>query len=61
MTLLQRLSGCPTGATRHALLACGHTDREIAEETLAGKVRREVRSYANPKNFRVEWFYVNDK
>lgn len=59
MTLLERLAGCPTGATLDALLLCKHTEREIALAVRSGKVRMEVRSYANPRGFQVQWYYLN--
>ena len=58
MSIVERLRGCPTGATRDALRLNGHSDAEIAEAVLCGSVRREVRDYAMPRDFKVEWFYV---
>ena len=59
MTLLERLAGCPTGATLHALLLCGHAEKEITKAVRSGSVRMEVRSYANPRGFQVQWYYLN--
>jgi hypothetical protein len=60
MNLYQRLLGCPSGATLHALLLCGHTRVEIDEAVDTGRVEREVRRYANPVG-EVEWFVANRK
>jgi hypothetical protein len=54
MTVAERLAGCPTGATRHALRLF-HSDIEINEAVLSGLVRREVREYANPRGMKIEW------
>jgi hypothetical protein len=59
MTLVQRLEGCPTGATRHALLLNGHSNVEIDAAVDAGLVQREVRDYVNPRG-KVEWFFIGD-
>ena len=57
MTVLERLKGCPTGATYHALRLF-HTDEEIRETLAAGLIKSEVRTYANPPMGEVEWFYA---
>lgn len=57
MTVAERLAGCPSGATLDALRACGHTDAEIAAAVASGEVVSETRNYANPRNFKVQWFY----
>jgi hypothetical protein len=57
MTVLERLKGCPTGATYHALRLF-HTDEEIRAAVATGEVTSEVRSYANPPMGEVEWFYA---
>jgi hypothetical protein len=59
-TVSKRLEGCPTGATRAALLANGHTNEEINDAVDAGFVTRIVRDYAKPRGFKLEWFYVGD-
>lgn len=56
--LVKLLEGCPSGATRDALRLNKFTDAEISEACLAGFIRREVRHYANPRNFKVDWFYI---
>lgn len=56
--LIKRLQGCPNGATRDALLACGHTNIEIDAAVNAGDIIREVRTYSMPRGFEVEWFEV---
>jgi len=42
------------------LLACGHSNVEINEAVLSGRVRRVVRDYAMPRDFKVEWFYLEN-
>jgi hypothetical protein len=59
MTVAERLAGCPTGATLDALRLCGHTDAEITAAVASGSVTSEVRDYAMPRNFKVQWFYLN--
>jgi hypothetical protein len=56
MTVVERLRGCPSGATRDALRINGHTDGEIAEAVLSGQVVRRLQHYAKPRDFVVEWF-----
>lgn len=58
MTVAERLEGCPTGATLAALLLF-HKEREIVEAVRSGLVRMEIRSYARPRGFQVQWYYLN--
>ena len=60
MTIVQRLEGCPSGATRAALLANGHSNEEIDSAVDAGLIRTETYDYAMPRDFKVEWFFVGD-
>jgi hypothetical protein len=41
MTVAERLAGCPTGATRHALRLF-HSNIEINEAVPNGSIRREI-------------------
>jgi hypothetical protein len=61
VTLIERLAGCPSGATRYALRLNGHTDIEINEAVLCGLIRREIRHYASPRKFKVEWFVLKPR
>ena len=58
MNVVNRLKGCPSGATRDALRLCGHDDDEISAAVAAGLIRRGVRQYVNPPG-QVEWFVVD--
>jgi hypothetical protein len=58
-TVIQRLRGCPTGATHDALLL-HHTEAELAAALVAGEVATELRTYAKPRNFQVRWFYAKE-
>lgn len=58
MTVTERLAGCPTGATYDALRLF-HSDQEIQAARESDQVTTEIRDYANPRNFKVEWFYLN--
>lgn len=60
MTVTERLAGCPTGATRHALRLF-HSDTEINEAVLNGSIYREVRDYANPRGMKIEWLTLKQR
>jgi len=57
VSVVDRLKGCPTGATYHALRLF-HTDQEIRGALTAGLITRELRDYAPPCPTPIEWFYV---
>jgi hypothetical protein len=56
--LVECVKGCPGGVTRDALLANAHSNKTIDQALAAGLIRREIRDYAMPRNFKVEWFYI---
>jgi hypothetical protein len=56
MTVVQRLKGCPVGATHEALLLW-HTEGEIAAALVSGAIKMELRQYTKPKET-VTWFKV---
>jgi hypothetical protein len=60
VSIVQRLEGCPSGATRDALLLNGHTSEEIEAALDAGLIRSEIYDYAKPRNFEVEWLFVGE-
>jgi hypothetical protein len=57
MTVLERLQGCPNGATYHALRLF-HSDQEIYNALKARLITSEMRHYSQPCNFIVEWFHL---
>ena len=57
MTVLERLKGCPTGATYHALRLF-HTDQEIVAAHDAGLITSETREYAAPCPTHILWFFA---
>jgi predicted acylesterase/phospholipase RssA len=59
MSVIERLAGCPTGATLAALIACGHDHKDIDLAVRSGLVRMEVRDYAKPRGLKVRWYYLN--
>ena len=59
MSVIERLAGCPTGATLAALLAVGHDVQDIDQAVRSGLVRFVDRDYAKPKGLKVRWYYLN--